>query len=74
MEALHTLLKPYSKAVPALVMPIQELARKLSAAAGQLRFVLRCYTQLSFSDSRAVRTQSQSLAQVGHSSAQDCQF
>ena len=63
-EVLHMLLKPYSKAVPALAMPIQELARKLSAAAGQLCFVQRCYTRLTFSDSRAVRTQSQSLAQV----------
>lgn len=74
VEALHTLLKPYSMAVPALVMPVQELARKLSAAAGQLCFVQRCYTRLSFSDSRAVRAQSQSLAQVGYPSAQDCWF
>ena len=64
VEALHTLLKPYSRAVPALVTPIQELARKLTAAAGQLCFVQRCYTRLSFSDSRAVRAQSQSLVQV----------
>ena len=64
VEALHTLLKPYSRAVPALVMPIQELARKMNTAAGQLCFVQRCYTRLSFSDSRAVRAQSQSLVQV----------
>ena len=65
VEAVHALLKPYSKAVPALAMPIQELARKLSAAAGQLCFVQRCYTRLTFSGNRAVRAQSQSLAQVG---------
>ena len=64
VEALHALLKPYSKAVPVLAMTIQELARKLSTAAGQLSFVQRCYTRLSFSDSRAVRAQSQGLAQV----------
>ena len=69
VEALYALLKPYSKAVPALAMTIQELARKLSAAAGQLCFVQRCYTRLSFSDSCAVRAQSQSLAQVSIFSA-----
>jgi len=64
VEAVHSLMKPYSRAVPALTMTIQELARRLGAAAGQLCFVQRCNTRLSFSDSRAVRAQSHSLAQV----------
>ena len=29
VEAVHYLIKPYSRAVPALAMPIQELARRL---------------------------------------------
>ena len=69
VEAVHSLIKPYSRAVPALAMPIQELARRLASAASQLCFVQRCYTRLSLTDSRAVRTQSQNLVQVLHSTA-----
>ena len=69
VEAVHFLIKPYSRAVPALAMPIQELARRLASAASQLCFVQRCYTRLTLTDSRAVRIQSQNLVQVLHSTA-----
>ena len=58
------MLRPYSRALPALAMPVQELARRLGAAAAQLAFVQRCHTRLQFSESRAVRAQTHSLAQV----------
>lgn len=63
-EAAHSLLKPYGRALPALALPVQELARRLASAAGQLRFVQRCYTRLSFFDSRAVKSQGNSLVQA----------
>ena len=69
VEAVHYLIKPYSRAVPALAMPAQELARRLSSAAAQLCFVQRCHTRLSLTGSRAVRMQSQSLVQVQHFAA-----
>lgn len=64
VEAVHGVLQPYSRVMPALAMPVQELARRLGAAAAQLAFVQRCHTRLQFSDSRAVRAPTHSLAQV----------
>ena len=67
VEAVHGMLRPYSRVLPALAIPVPELTRRLGAAAAQLAFVQRCHTRLQFSDSRAVRAQTHSLAQVGPS-------
>ena len=64
VEAVHGMLQPYARALPALAIPVLELTRRLGAAAAQLAFVQRCHTRLQFSDSRAVRAQTHSLAQV----------
>jgi hypothetical protein len=45
-EAAHEALQPFAKAVPALALPLPDLAARLRGAAAGLHFVSRCRTKI----------------------------
>lgn len=55
-QAVHQMVSPYEKAVPALALTAKEVGVTLSKAANALHFVKACHTTVNFRASRAVIT------------------
>ncbi len=53
-QAVHQMVSPYAKAVPALALTSKEVGVALSKAADALHFVKACHTTVNFRATRAV--------------------
>ncbi len=56
-RAVHQVVSPYAKAVPALALSVKDVRAILSSAADALHFVIACHTTVHFKASRAVIAQ-----------------
>ncbi|BDA44284.1 probable Sacsin [Coccomyxa sp. Obi] len=63
-QAIHQVVSPYAKAVPALALTAKEVGVTLSKAADALHFVKACHTTVNFRATRAVITPKTPSVQV----------